>query len=134
MYTEIEITPRFSETDANGHINNTVPPVWFEEGRAHLVNRTIKAPHRAVIARVAIDYLVELQYGHPVSVRTGVSRVGHKSYTYRQELWQGGKLCAKAEVVAVAFDHKARTSVVLPEASRAMLAQFHFDEQGEKTP
>ena len=27
------IQPRFSETDGMGHINNTVPPVWFEEAR-----------------------------------------------------------------------------------------------------
>lgn len=27
------ITPRVSETDGVGHINNTTVPVWFEAGR-----------------------------------------------------------------------------------------------------
>ena len=28
-----ETEPRFSDTDALGHINNTVYPVWFEQAR-----------------------------------------------------------------------------------------------------
>ena len=30
------ITPRASETDGAGHINNTVVPVWFEAGRREI--------------------------------------------------------------------------------------------------
>lgn len=30
---EMQIQPRFQETDALGHINNTVPAVWFESAR-----------------------------------------------------------------------------------------------------
>ena len=29
----LTVSPRFAETDALGHINNTVIPVWFEQGR-----------------------------------------------------------------------------------------------------
>ena len=29
----LDLTPRFCETDALGHINNTVIPVWFEAAR-----------------------------------------------------------------------------------------------------
>ncbi len=32
MFTET-IQPRFSDTDALGHINNTMLPVWFEGAR-----------------------------------------------------------------------------------------------------
>ena len=32
MFTTV-ITPRVSETDGMGHINNTVIPIWFEAGR-----------------------------------------------------------------------------------------------------
>ena len=32
MYTE-SLMPRFSDTDALGHINNTTIPVWFEGAR-----------------------------------------------------------------------------------------------------
>ncbi len=33
MFT-FQLTPRYSETDALGHITNTALPVWFEEARA----------------------------------------------------------------------------------------------------
>jgi len=32
MFSEL-ITPRFSDTDALGHINNTMVPIWFEGAR-----------------------------------------------------------------------------------------------------
>ena len=37
MY-EMVITPRVSETDLVGHINNTTLPVWFEAARAPIFN------------------------------------------------------------------------------------------------
>jgi len=36
---EITLRPRFSETDALGHISNTTLPVWFEAGREELFRR-----------------------------------------------------------------------------------------------
>jgi len=33
---ELKIKPRFCETDALGHINNTSVPMWFEQGREPL--------------------------------------------------------------------------------------------------
>ena len=30
---ELTVTPRFYETDAFGHVNNTVVTGWFETGR-----------------------------------------------------------------------------------------------------
>jgi acyl-CoA thioester hydrolase len=34
----VNITPRFYETDAFGHINNTVIAGWFEAGRAPILH------------------------------------------------------------------------------------------------
>ena len=36
MFT-MKVTPRFGDVDVLGHINNTVPCVWFEMGRTPLL-------------------------------------------------------------------------------------------------
>ncbi len=128
MYTEIQIWPRFSETDANGHINNTVPAVWFEEGRSRLIYESAKVSPAAIIAHIDIDYLAEMRFRLPVTIRTGIERFGEKSYTYYQEAWQDGRLCARARAVCAGWDHKRKSTIRISDEIRQGLAAYLFDE------
>jgi acyl-CoA thioester hydrolase len=128
MYVELLIRPRFNETDANGHINNTVAPVWFEEGRGAFMLESLATRVSCMIANVSIDYLAEMVFGYPVTIRTGVSKIGNKSFTYRQEAWQRDRLCARASVVLAGFDRVAKITMPIPDAIREKLAQFMFED------
>jgi acyl-CoA thioester hydrolase len=128
MYHEIQIRPRFSETDANGHINNTVPAVWFEEGRATLVREVAGVRPSIIIARFAIDFLREMIFGHPVTLRSGIARFGDKSFVQRQEAWQRGQLCARAETVECGWDPVNRRTVRISDEIRAALAPYMFED------
>ena len=72
------IHPRFSDTDALGHINNTVIPVWFLEAREpvlRLFSPTLDMQSAAlVVVRIEIDYLAETRFGSDVEVRTRVAK------------------------------------------------------------
>jgi acyl-CoA thioester hydrolase len=128
MYLEIEIRPRFAETDANGHINNTVPAVWFEDGRVSMLQGLPPGVAEGLVAHVAIDYIAELHFGAPVAIRTGIQRVGEKSYEHYQEAWQGGQLKARAWSVIVCWDPSTKATRRVPDEDRQVLEQYLYDD------
>lgn len=74
------VTPRFYETDALGHINNTVLSNWFEASREpvfRLFNPALALNGwNLILARVEIDYVAQTHYGKPVEVRSWIGRIG----------------------------------------------------------
>jgi acyl-CoA thioester hydrolase len=127
MFT-LTITPRFYETDAFGHINNTVISGWFESAREPIFR--IFSPDldignmSLILARVEIDFVAQTHYGKPVELRTGIERIGHSSFVVAQEAWQDGQCVARGKAVQVYFDFASQKSDVLPEQIRAQLAQY----------
>lgn len=112
------VNPRFCDTDAMGHINNTVYPVWFLEGRESVLK--IFNPNLAteevslVLAKLEIEYIEEIFFGKTVEIRTFVLRVGTSSVLVGQEAWQNDELCATATATMVNFDKHTRKSVPIP--------------------
>lgn len=120
------IHPRFSDTDALGHINNTVIPVWFLEAREpvlRLFSPTLDMQSAALaVVRVEIDYLAETRFGSDVEIRTRVARLGNSSLQLAQEVWQDGCLTARGLATLVNFDPQARRATPIPEAVRQALS------------
>ena len=108
MFT-IKISPRFAETDALGHINNTVVPVWFEQARAPVFRFFTPdldfRKWKLIVAKIEVEYKGELVYGHEVEIKTYLSRIGNSSLVITQEAHQQGKLCAKGNATLVHFDY-----------------------------
>lgn len=113
---------RYGDTDANGHINNSVFSVLCESGRVHLfrshLTPTMPASAYFVVARLAIDFRAELHY--PGTVRTGtwVSRIGRTSIGVAQVILSGGALAATSEAVCVAMDKATRRPTPFPDDTR----------------
>ncbi len=126
MWT-LDLMPRFQETDALGHINNTVPAIWFEQAREPLFR--IFTPSldvndwHLIVAGYNIQFQAELQYGQAVEVRTSISRIGNSSFTIRQQAWQQGQCCVVGETAMVHFDHGVKKSKPLTEPQRQALAE-----------
>ena len=111
----LSINPRFCDTDAMGHINNTVYPVWFLEGRESILkifNPSLSTEEVSlVLAKLEIEYIDEIFFGKTVEIRTVVLRVGTSSVLVGQEAWQSDSLCATATATMVNFDKHTRKSV-----------------------
>lgn len=124
MFTQT-ITPRFYETDAFGHINNTVIAGWFEAGRAPIFQ--IFTPEMnikeltLILARIEVDFVAQTHYGHEVIIKTGIEKVGNSSFVVIQEAWQNDVLTAKGKAVQVYFDHHTQKSDRIPDVYRAKL-------------
>ena len=122
---ETSIIPRVSETDGAGHINNTVIPIWFEGGRTEIFR--ILTPDldfknwRVALVNMNIDYLAQTYFQDPAVVRTWVDKVGTKSFTLYEELWQGARLCAKGTATYVYFNYDDQEAKPVPENVRVAL-------------
>ena len=112
------ITPRVSETDGAGHINNCFVPVWFEAGRREIFR--VLTPDlgfkqwRVALVNINVDYEAQIYYCDQVEVHTWVERVGNKSFTVAEEIWQLGKRCANGRAVYVYFDFELQQAMPVP--------------------
>ena len=122
---ETPIIPRVSETDGAGHINNTVIPIWFEGGRTEIFR--VLTPDldfknwRVALVNMNVDYLAQTYFQDPAVVRTWVDKVGTKSFTLYEELWQGERLCAKGTATYVYFNYDDQEAKPVPENVRVAL-------------
>jgi acyl-CoA thioester hydrolase len=130
MFVET-ITPRFSETDALGHINNTVVPVWFEQARRPLFQ--LFTPDldpkkwRLIVARIELNFVGELQYGTDVDIRTSVAKIGNSSFQVSQVIVQQHEVRVKGLAVLVHYDYHQRRSIPIPDIIRQQL-ELHIDD------
>jgi acyl-CoA thioester hydrolase len=126
-----KITARFGDMDVLGHINNTVLAVWFEQARNNLFY--IFAPDLdirpetfpLIMAHTDYDFAGELLFKHEVEIRSGISRIGTKSFTVYHEARQQGRVCVRGHAVIVYYDFTTKESVPIPEDVKQKLIE-HF--------
>jgi acyl-CoA thioester hydrolase len=126
MYTLV-VTPRFSDIDGLGHVNNTVIPNWFEQARNQIYRYfnpefSFKT-WNLILARFEIDFVAQLFYDNDAEIRTWISKIGHSSFEVYQEAWQNNRLCAKGKTVLVHFDFKTQKSAKIPDQLRKQLEE-----------
>lgn len=122
--TIVTISPRFCETDALGHINNTAFAPWFEAGRiAYLgsVQREVGGQHPTwVVVSVQMDFGDETFFGEDVEVEVYPIAIGNTSITLGCRMTQAGRLTVRAKGVLV-FLGDERKKLPIPDAIRAVL-------------
>ena len=123
------VNPRFGDMDILGHVNNTVPVVWFELARNPLYKifdpelKLDKKTFSLIMAHTDYDYVAQLYFKHEVEIRSWISRIGIKSFTVYQEAWQQGKLCVKGNAVIVHYDFNIGQTTPIPEDKKKLLAE-----------
>ncbi len=125
---------RFGDTDAIGHVNNSVFSVMCESGRVRLfrekLNPTLMQGQYFVIARLAIDFRAELHYPGQVRTGTWLTRIGRSSLALRQAILSGEALAGEAEGVCVLMERATRRPTSFPDETRRAAEALLWD-QGE---
>ncbi|UTA46498.1 acyl-CoA thioesterase [Simiduia sp. 21SJ11W-1] len=125
---EKTLSPRFSETDALGHVSNTTLPVWFEDARQpvfELFTPSLDVHNwPLILARLDVDFTAQIFYGKEVLIKTGLSRLGNSSLEVYQEAWQNNQLAAKGRTTLVHFDYQTQKAKPIEGALRDQLAQY----------
>lgn len=132
MYKTV-ITPRVSETDMIGHINNTTLPVWFEAARNPIFSM-FTPDHdckkwKMVIVKTALEFKKQIYFGKDVTILIWVKTIGNSSLELHEELYQNDELCAKNAVIYVNFDLNKQKSERIPEDIRNELLSHLYSEE-----
>lgn len=130
MYTTI-IAPRVSDTDAVGHINNTVPPAWFEAGRADLFAEF--RPDLSlenwplIVKKYTITFDHEIVYGQDVTVECRVASIGRTSLVLHETIVQDERVCVTGEVVYVHVGEDRRPAPIPADIKERLTSQLEED-------
>jgi acyl-CoA thioester hydrolase len=123
----ITLTPRFTETDMVGHINNVSIAAWFEDLRIRFM-RSIEEPGTAsdwaghfTLASLKLDFIGETHYGEDVVLTMQTVTLGNSSMTLEGELHQGGKLTVKGAAVMVQWDPDTHRPRRIPDEYRELI-------------
>lgn len=120
QFFETDIYVRYSESDAQGHVNNTSHFLYLEEGRTKFFD--VIQPMRDttfsfIAANISCSYINEAFPREILTVRTAVKKIGNKSFTLYQDIINKEKdlTVAEAEAVLVCYDRTIEQSVKIPD-------------------
>ena len=101
-------------------------PAWLEAGRREVFR--VLTPDlsfgrwRVALVNTNIDFRGQLYFQEDAVVRTWVERVGGKSFTLYEEIWQGEGLCVTATATYVCFNYETQQAEPVPDDARAAFA------------
>ena len=128
-----DINPRFCDTDALGHINNTKVPIWFEGARDPVFQWFTPDlnPNKwqLILAKISVDFHAQMYYGKDMMVKTYISRIGSSSFDVYQELWQDQIKCASGKAIMVHFCFEKQKPSPIPDHIKQQMQQHLFQEQ-----
>lgn len=125
------ITVRYSDLDAQGHMNHARFFSFMEEARFNYVRAlglwTDVDDFNAVsqiLAEATCTYLRPVKLGQTVDVAVRTTRLGNKSLEMAYQLSVAGETVATGRTVQVAYDYPAGHSMPIPPAWREAIAAF----------
>ncbi|MBN2047381.1 MAG: acyl-CoA thioesterase [Anaerolineaceae bacterium] len=126
------IQVRYSDIDAQWHVNNTRFGTYIESARlAYLQHLNLWDGKSfqtlgVIVADVHIAYIAPIFLGQSIEVKTCVSKIGTKSLQFSFEITdvETGKICATAETINVAYDFVTSQSIPVPADWRQTISDF----------
>jgi acyl-CoA thioester hydrolase len=125
---QLDLTPRFNDTDGLGHINNATYATWFETARRpifRVFNPGLDLKlWNLIIARIEIDFLAQCHYEYDVKVLTWLEKLGTSSMRIVQTVEQENKEVARGLCVMVHFDYSLEKSAPITAEQRTQLERY----------
>ena len=135
-----ELSPRFRDTDAMGHINNAVYVTYLEVARqAYWQTLDAEADYRRVpfiLAGVKIDFRSEALVQETLELALRCAWIGTKSFGFDYEIRErtSRRLVVEASSVQVCYDYAAKRSIPMPAELRRRLETLEGRDLTRKDP
>ncbi|MCM3571340.1 thioesterase family protein [Neobacillus mesonae] len=127
---EIQVTVRFSETDALGHVNNTSYFIYLEEARIRFFESLgfglDSKNWNYVLVSAKCDFVSQAYFNQKLLIKTYVSKIGTKSFQLGHDIISNEtkELVARGNVVMVYFNFEQQKSEPLPDLLKNALQNF----------
>jgi acyl-CoA thioester hydrolase len=121
-----DVTLRYGDTDRQGHINNAVYCTMFESGRCHFLfdkyGENVAGEGKSfVIAKLALDYLQEMNFPGTVEVGSRILSISRSSFSVGQGAFMNETCYSTAESVIVLIDQETKRSTPLTASLKEKL-------------
>ena len=123
-----DITTRWADNDAYGHVNNVVYTSWFDTVvNAFLINHGVldleDSKSISLVIETQCNYFTSVAFPDTISAGMRVTKLGNSSVRYEVGIFREGEDSASAQghFVHVHVDRLTRKPVEIPEAMRSLL-------------
>ncbi len=121
---------RYSDTDRQGHVNNSVFSSFLETGRVEILynseNPLLSDNSSFVIASIKLNFLSEINWPGKIEIGTGILKIGNSSITFYQKLFQNNICVADAETIIVQVNNLTKKSNPLSETTKSILMKLQI--------
>lgn len=124
---QTDITTRYRDSDAMGHVNNAVYSSFMEHAATEFIAELLDVPVDdvpLVIVHLELDFERQIEIGDVVTSAVSIVELGDRSLTFDHELRVDGAAAASATAVRVAVDDDREGAVAISEEWRERLAAY----------
>lgn len=127
---ELQVTVRFGETDALGHINNTSYFIYLEEARVRFFEKVGYSMDpkgwNFILASTKCDFINQGYFNQDLTIKSYVSKIGTKSFQIEHEICctNTDHLIARGNAIIVYFNFEKQQSEPLPDNLKESLQSF----------
>ena len=130
FHHSLPVQIRFNDVDKFGHVNNTVYFQYYDTAKTDYVAEVcpnVEWDKEAImVVHIESDFLSQITSNTNVAVRTAVSRIGHKSFTLQQEVFDvdTDEVKCSCTSIMVAYNLEKKESMALPQKWIDAICQY----------
>jgi acyl-CoA thioester hydrolase len=126
-----DITIRFSDIDARGHVNNAVYLTYFEVARFNYWRDIAQWDLKEigiVVGRSEINYLKPVTIDDTLVCYVRVTRIGNSSFDVMHVLVKPGEkgeeICTTCKTVCISYDYAINKSIPIHKEGRVKMIEY----------
>ena len=126
----IPLQIRFNDIDKFGHVNNTVYFQFYDTAKTDYFASVCKdvdwESTAIVVAKIEAEFVAQIEANNRIAAGTRVTRIGNKSFTLEQEVFDTDTMELKSRClsVMVLYDLKSRQTMAFPDSWRKAINEY----------
>ncbi len=126
----IPLQIRFNDVDKFGHVNNTVYFQFYDTAKTNYFASVCQDVDwesvAIVVVKIEAEFVAQIKADNHIAARTRVIRIGHKSFTLEQEVFDTDcqEIKSRCLSVMVLYDLKNHRTMSFPDSWRKAITSY----------